>query len=470
MMLPAPRHDEDKLAAQFAKWAAELTWDHLPTSTRATAARELLDLMGDMAAGRGLLGMPPWLSAILEFAGGGRARLIGGGTAAPAVAALVNGYFVHALELDDTHDEAVLHAGAAVIAAVLAAVDHRGGVSGQELLTAMVVGIELVCRLGVATKLNLVEGGWIYSALLGHFGAAAAAAKLLTNDAEVLLSALGIAYSFTSGNHQSTREGAETKHLQPAIAGANGFTAALMAAAGLRGVRHPFLGEDGLSRVYLRNKLDTARALQDLGRIFETDRLSFKPYPSCRLTHPAVTVALELHRRLGLQRDTIRNVILTVGPQAYDVVGRDQPNRRTPRNRLDAQFSIYWCVALAIRDGRLSPRHLASDIPPGSALADLIGRITCSAEASASSRDVGACTLTATGTFGEITVTAEQAKGHPDLPLSADELIAKFATNVELAGIADHAAHELAGRLLELEHAPSIEFLFAALGAPLRTS
>ncbi len=50
----------------------------------------------------------------------------------------------------------------------------------------MVVGIELVCRLGVATKLNLVEGGWIYSALLGHFGAAAAAAKLLTNDAEVL--------------------------------------------------------------------------------------------------------------------------------------------------------------------------------------------------------------------------------------------------------------------------------------------
>ena len=146
MMLPAPRHDDDKLAAQFAKWAAELTWDHLPTSTRATAARALLDLMGDMAAGRGLLGMPPWLSAILEFASGGGARLIGGGTAAPAVAALVNGYFVHALELDDTHDEAVLHAGAAVIAAVLAAVDHRGGVSGQELLTAMVVGIELVCR------------------------------------------------------------------------------------------------------------------------------------------------------------------------------------------------------------------------------------------------------------------------------------------------------------------------------------
>jgi 2-methylcitrate dehydratase PrpD len=295
----APGLGEDRLATRFAEWAAELTWDRMPVRTRTIAARELLDLMGDMAAGRGLLGMPPCLNAVLDAAGGGRARFIGGGTTSPAAAALVNGYFAHALELDDTHDEAVLHAGTPVIAAALAAADHRGGVSGKELLTALVIGIELVCRLGVATKLNLVEGGWIYSALLGHFGAATAAAKLLADDVNVLRSALGVAYSFTSGNHQPTREGAETKHLQPAIAGSNGFTAALMAASGLRGVRQPFLGEDGLSRVHLRNRLEADRALQDLGDAFEIERLSFKPYPSCRLTHPAVTAALELHRRLG---------------------------------------------------------------------------------------------------------------------------------------------------------------------------
>src|ERR1700722_989751 len=100
---------DDRLASQFAEWATGLTWEQLPASTRTIAAHEFLDLMGDMAAGRGLLGMPPWLAAMQDAAGRGRAHLIGGGTTAPAVAALVNGYFVHALELDDTHDEAVLH-------------------------------------------------------------------------------------------------------------------------------------------------------------------------------------------------------------------------------------------------------------------------------------------------------------------------------------------------------------------------
>ena len=427
------------------------------------AARELLDLLGDMVAGRSALGMPPWLAACLAAAGSGRARLVGGGTTAPATAALINGYFVHALELDDTHDEAVLHAGAAVIAAALAAAEHRGGVSGRELLTALVAGIEVVCRLGVATRLSLVEGGWIYSSLLGHFGAATAAAKLLANDASVLRSALGIAYAFTSGNHQSTREGAETKHLQPAIAGSNGFTAALMAASGLHGVRQPFLGEDGLARVYLRDRLDADRALHELGVAFETDRLSFKPYPSCRLTHPAITAALELHRRLGPQCADISGVSLTVGPQAYDVVGRDQPNRRTPHSRLDAQFSIYWCVAVALRDGSLSPRHLATEVPPSGTLRDLIGRIACDSAAAASTRDVGACRLTATGAFGEVNVSADQARGHPDLPLSQDDLVGKFAANVELAGIDAAAARLFAARLLNVESAPSIEVLFDLL-------
>lgn len=465
--------NDDPIAGRLAAWAAGLRWDALPAATRAMAGRELLDLMGDMAAGRGLLGMPPWLDA-MRACNAGDVPLIGGGHAAPATAALVNGYFAHALELDDTHDEAVLHAGASVIPAALVAARLRSGArvkrGGRPFLEAIVAGIEITCRLGIGTRLNLVEGGWIYSALLGHFGAATAAAKLLSDDPSVLRSALGIAYTMTSGNHQSTREGAETKHLQPAIAAMNGVSAAVMAAAGLKGMRCPFMGEDGLSRVYLHGKLDPARVLHRLGESFEIDRLSFKPYPSCRLTHPAITAALELRRRLGAQVAESARIDLAVGAQAHDVVGREHASRRHPLTRLDAQFSIYWCVALALRDGVLSPKHLVSDIPPGPGLSALMARIACRSEPAASSRDVGACRLTASGDFGEATAAAEQAKGHPDLPLSDAELMEKFALNVALAGLRPDDARELGARILRIEQEPSIDFLPDALTGKVRGS
>lgn len=455
----------DRIAVALAGWASALRWDALPEATRAMARRELLDILGDMAAGRGLLGMPAWLQVMIDCDGSGHARLIGGGTAAPATAALVNGYFAHALELDDTHDEAVLHAGASVIPAALSAAHHRGGVNGERLIEAIVAGIEIVCRLGVGTRLNLVDGGWIYSALLGHFGAAAAAAKLLSDDPAVLRSALGIAYALTCGNNQSTREGAETKHLQPAFAARNGFSAALMASAGLAGVAHPFLGEDGLSRVYLHDRLDQGRVLHGLGQTFETDRLSFKPYPSCRLTHPAITAALELRRRLGARAALIERVDLIIGPQAHDVVGRDHAARRHPRTRLDAQFSIYWCVALAMRDGRVSPGHLVSDIPPGADVSALMARIECRAEPGAPSRSVGACRLVATGQWSAETVSVDQAKGSPDLPLRDAELIEKFTANVELAGVPRGRAHALAERVLHTDEEAATDFVLGQLDA-----
>ena len=85
----------------------------------------------------------------------------------------------------------MLHAGAAVVPAALAAADIASNADGARLLEAMILGIEVSCRLGIATDLNLVDGGWIYSALLGHFGAAAAAARVLSDDPNVLRSAPG---------------------------------------------------------------------------------------------------------------------------------------------------------------------------------------------------------------------------------------------------------------------------------------
>lgn len=448
---------------EFVRLSAKLRWSALPDSTRAMVKRELLDYFGAALAGRAAAGMPPWLKVLIDFGGRPDARVLGGPRVPAHTAALCNGYFGHVLEMDDTHDEAVLHAGAAAIPAAMAAASARGGVTGAQFCEAVLLGIELTCRLGVATRLSLVEGGWIYTGLLGHFGATLAAARIIDPRPEVIHNALGIVYCLASGNHESTREGATTKHVQPGFAAANAVTAALMASGGLDGVQQPLTGEDGLSRVYLRNRFDPARATRGLGTQWEIERLSFKPYPTCRLTHPAISAALELRAELGGDAQRIERVELLIGSQAHDVVGRDLPERRAPATRIGAQFSAFWTVACALEYGEVTPLQLAAEIPPSPRLRAAIGRITVRGESEAAERDVGGCTLRAFGAFGTREVRHDNAKGHPDFPLTDEELMQKFMANLHYARVPEREAARLAETILDIDAAEDVTPLLDTL-------
>jgi 2-methylcitrate dehydratase PrpD len=457
---------DDIVASTFARWSCGLDWNAFDIALKRAARDELLDFAGDMIAGRAAVGLPPWLEVLLDDAGRHSAAVTGGQRASPWTAAMANGYFGHVLELDDTHDEAVLHAGAAAIPAALAAAEFRGGVSGAKLLEAIVGGIELTCRLGTATDLSLVQGGWIYTALLGHFGATLAASHVLQLDEPARRHALGIVYCFASGNHQSSREGAATKHLQPGIAAANGLKAALMAQRGLNGVASPFTGEDGFGHVYLHGRFEAERAVRALGNHYEAARLSIKPYPSCRLTHPAVSAALALREKLGSDLERVQSIVLRMGSQAHDVVGRSEAFRLAPSRWLDAQFSVFWTVAVALCHGSLRPRHLLDDVPPGPAVRAWIQRIRAEPIAGSALRDVGACEIEASGPFGRVGVRAAEARGHPDAPLSAQELEAKFCANVALAGMGNAEARELAAALVAIDRSPDLAPLMRALHRP----
>ena len=435
----------------FIGQAQQLRWDQVPAATRAMVKRELLDYIGAAIAGRASGGMPPWLKVLVDMGGRPDAHVLGGPRVPAPTAALCNGYFGHVLEFDDTHDEAVLHAGAAAIPAAFAVCGLRSHVSGREFCEAVLLGIELTCRLGVGTRINLVDSGWIYTALLGHFGATLAAGRIVDARPEVLRNAFGIAYCLASGNHESSREGAPTKHVQPGFAAANAVTSVLMASAGLAGVRQPLTGEDGLDRVYLHGKLDAARVLDGLGRRYEIDRLSFKPYPTCRLTHPAIGAAIAMAQLLGPATRSIERVELVLGPQAHNVVGRDTPQRRAPHNAVTAQFSVSWAAAVALCYGELTPIQLAAEVPPTAALAAVIARINCQADNAATSRDVGGCVLRAFGPFGMKEVRHDNAKGHPDYPMSDAELLAKFRANLRFAAVGDETAGELADAIMNID-------------------
>jgi 2-methylcitrate dehydratase PrpD len=279
-------------------------------------------------------------------------------------------------------------------------------------------------------------------------------------------SALGVVYCFASGNHESSREGATTKHLQPGIAAANGLKAALMARGGLGAVQAPFAGEDGFARVYLRGRFDPSRALRGLGVEHEAARLSIKPYPSCRLTHPAISAALRLREHLGENLQRVDAIRVRMGTQAHDVVGRDEAFRRHPTRWLDAQFSVFWTVAVALLRGAVRPMHLLDDVPPGTELKRWIERIEALPMQGSAVRDVGACEIEARGPFGRLQAHATEAKGHPDAPLTAQELADKFFANVALAGLNGMDAQALAAALGSLDRAANVDALLRALRRP----
>lgn len=446
----------DPILDGYVSHAVRSGWNDLPESTRHATRRELLDHLGAAVAGRAAAGLPPWLQVLIDCGGRPDARVFGGPRVPATVAALCNGYFGHVLEFDDTHDEAVLHAGSAAIPAAFAAAGLRGNVSGAELCNAIRHGIEFTCRLGLATRINLVESGWIYTALLGHFGAALSAALLIDPRPAIVRNALGIVYCLASGNHQSTREGAATKHVQPGFAAANAVTAALMASQGLDAVQQPISGEDGFARVYLHGRFDPDRVFSGLGLRHEIEYISFKPYPSCRFTHPAISSALELRKKLKPQDiAAIESVEILSGAQAHDVTGRDLPQRRQPRTRVDAQFSNYWTVATALLHGEVTPLQLVTEIPPSPELASLISRIRCRAN-EGPARDIGGCTITVEGPFGNLSVTQGMAKGHPDFPLDDAGLRAKFAANLRYAGVAAGDIEEMADAILHIDRLDSI--------------
>src|SRR5690606_3457958 len=149
------------------------------------------------------------------------------------------------------HDGAVLHAGVSVVPAALATAEWVGGVSGKELITAVTIGLDWVCRMGAATTVGPIASGWMYTSLFGFFGATAAAGRLLKLDAGQLAHAMGIAYAQAAGNTQCMIDGSLTKRMQPGFAARGALTSASLARIGITGTIGTFDGPSGLFRVYL---------------------------------------------------------------------------------------------------------------------------------------------------------------------------------------------------------------------------
>jgi 2-methylcitrate dehydratase PrpD len=346
------------LAFDLARFARAIEPASLPKPVQDAVRANLFDTLVCAVAGSSAPGVAEVRGLVGEWGGTPQASVLVFGERLPAHhAAWLNGTMAHARDYDDTHDAAVLHAGVSVIPAALAAAELRGGIAGSELIAAVAAGLETICRLGVATRLPVIESGFIYTGLLGHFGATVAASRALGLDEAQTVNALGIDYSMVAGNHQVTRDAALTKRMQPGFSAMSAVIAVQLARRGIRGAQATFEGIDGFFRVYLRDQVDRVKVREGLGERFELTQLSYKPYPCCRFNHTAIEAALRLREALGGRVDKIKSIRVGLNHQAYQAVCTPEAIRYSPRTVVQAQFSIPYTVAAAMIDGQVGLSH-----------------------------------------------------------------------------------------------------------------
>ena len=198
------------VAEQFAAWAAAADPVALPDAVREKAAQSLLDVAGLCLAARRL----DYIGAVFNSCESeGAVTAIGHSPALDmAGAALVNGTAAHGEDYDDTFEGTPVHPGAVIVPTVLAVAEGQGR-SGSDALIGIAIGAELLCRLAVVSPTAVHRAGFHPTAVLGTFGATAAASTTLGLTAAETVNALGIAGSMASGIIEYLAEGTSPKRL-----------------------------------------------------------------------------------------------------------------------------------------------------------------------------------------------------------------------------------------------------------------
>ena len=356
------------IAEALADWATRPQ-----TAESAAAIRRMdtyaLDTLAVALAGTTAPSSLPMTRAILRAAGKPEATVMGVGPVTSAWdAALANGAFAHALELDDDHRIAVLHPGAVVVPAALAACEAAAA-SGETFLRALLVGYEVSCRLGSVFRGSQFYHGVHPTALCGVFGAAAAAAIAFRLDRDAFVRALGISGTQASGLTEWRADGSWIKRLHPGRAAQSGVLAARLAQEGFTGPSTIFEGDGGFFAVFsFGEPFDPACMTRDLGTRHVALGTAIKPYPCCRFEHGAIDLALQAGRE-GVVADDIEHVCVRIyrtGVLSY---------HPEPKNAVDAQFNVPYAVAVALLRGAVRLRDFTEEAIRDQDVLRLCGRI-----------------------------------------------------------------------------------------------
>jgi len=361
----------------LARFASELKLADVPELDRERATQCCIDTIGVALLGSTF----PWAQTARRYAehqgGGGTSRILGGSgvRVSPPMAALANGVAAHAFELDSLRKPAAgVHPGAALVPVALALGEELHS-SGADVLTAVIAGIEVMFRIGAATKHSSEPRGFHAPGLTGPFGAAIVAGKLLHLDADRLCQALGIAGSLCSGllAFAHAHNGAMVKRLHLGRAAESGILAARLAEGGFEGPDTILEGAAGFLDAYC-SEWDSVLLTAGLGEQWETGKICFKRYPCHVTAHTPIESVRALRAEHGFSVEDVSSIEVRASEKVVS-----HHSSHEARDVMALQYSVPFCIAIGLLDDVDDPMAFGERALRNPNVHALARQITCRA-------------------------------------------------------------------------------------------
>ncbi|MEM5460321.1 MmgE/PrpD family protein [Paraburkholderia phytofirmans] len=339
---------------RLAQWIGDTTWRDVPAAVRHEAKRALVNYVAVALAACTDPTLDKAVRNYRRFSAGQSSSVIGRSERVDMLnAAALNAMSANVFDFDDTHIPTIIHPTAPVAAALFAFAEsladsgpHASAMTGEALLLAFVIGVEVECRIGNAVSPEHYQRGWHITSTCGVFGAAAAIAKVLGLSAQQIVWALGNASAQAGGLVETL--GTMSKSISVGNAARNGLLSALLAADDFSGPDSPLEGERGFLRV-TASKPDADALTRELGHEWALLSNTYKPYPCGVVLNPVIDACLDLRRDARWTLNDVERVELTGHPLLRERT--DRPNVRTGR---ESQVSAQHAVAVTLATGKAS--------------------------------------------------------------------------------------------------------------------
>ncbi len=335
----------------YAKYIKELQYADLDEAVTEKAKMHLLDSLGNILGAYEM----PWSQMVIQLVkhmkGTPESTVLGEENKYPMIlAALANGTMAHGIDADDSGARpSWAHPGACIIPAALAAAEAKH-VTGRELITGIVAGYEVGCRVDSAVYPGLRDRGFHATGVVGTISAVAAAGKILGLSEEELVNAFGLAGIQAAGLDEWLSAGDMSKRLHAGKAAMNGVLAALLAKEGYTGPSTVFEGKYGLLATHA-DSYHLDRLTEGLGTNYKILKCKFKPYACCHELCPPIRMALDLKEKHGFTNEDIEKIRIGLN----HITAENQ--LKVAETPLHAQNHPAVAVAIALVEGQVFMRE-----------------------------------------------------------------------------------------------------------------
>ncbi|MCK4795098.1 MAG: MmgE/PrpD family protein [Desulfobacteraceae bacterium] len=433
---------------EISRLIVEASFDDFPAEVVDAAKLSLLDWTAVTLGGTHEPSTKILIDLIKELGGERQASILGRGIATTTLhAALVNGTMAHTLDYDDAHSETRNHTSAPLVPALLAIAEQKE-MSGQDLITAYIVGFEVSTRIGLALGKRYYENGWHATSILGRFGAAAGAAKLLGLNTRQVKNALGIAATQTGGIRGVF--GTMSKPFHAGKAAMDGMLSAMLAQRDFSGPKGILDDNSDYVRLF-SEEYDSVHLSKKPGRNYHVLGNSLKLHAACLLLHPIIDGLLAIKTEFDFKPETIQRIKLEVAPLCLTVT--DKPSIV---DGAEGKFSLHFCAALAVMRGKVGSNEFTETMVNDPGIRNLMQKIEV--KCNASLKETEADVVVYLAKDRRLAKHVSAPRGDPRKPLTFAEIEEKFK-DLNRQVISEERIGEIAAAVATVEKMSNIAIL-----------